>query len=469
MPWRFWEMAAGVILYIIIDRHMLYRFSCHGLLTGVALVLLFYVLTLPSDQRAFTTPLAVLLSSLLIAFLKHGQFIHKLLSWQPIVSIGLISYSLYLWHWTVLVISRYTTGIHPWTLPFQFGLILLFGLASYRFIETPLRRSPWSGSDKANLAIGLGSLISASTFLVFLGVSPGFSLYTGNKNSPKMVGQPSLGTPYLPKGAAGPGWKGDKCVLGSNADYAKIIKGEDCRLGNVIRPSRTILVIGDSFAPSFTSAFDDIVLKDRAEVVLVASYGASPVPEVPNANNQQKSNKHFWSEIVPRQIDLLKSGDIVLLISDLASFSPPIRDSSSDLKLSQYRDGLQRLSQELQSKGINLAVLSALPFAREAYCIPEVARREWFNAFGGPCHFLPKQKTLQRAAPLRTMLKELAEQKKLTVIDLMPVFCKDELCTYTNEEKGIVLYRDGNSHPSVEAARIAGDIFRREFNDINRN
>ena len=38
--------------------------------------------------------------------------------------VGLLSYALYLWHWSVLSISAWTVGIHPWTVPFQVGLIL---------------------------------------------------------------------------------------------------------------------------------------------------------------------------------------------------------------------------------------------------------------------------------------------------------------------------------------------------------
>ena len=42
-----------------------------------------------------------------------------------VIYIGLISYSLYLWHWGVLSISRWTIGIYWWTLPFQIAIILI--------------------------------------------------------------------------------------------------------------------------------------------------------------------------------------------------------------------------------------------------------------------------------------------------------------------------------------------------------
>jgi peptidoglycan/LPS O-acetylase OafA/YrhL len=463
MPWRFWEMGAGVLLYILLDALRFYRYSFYGLLPVGLVVALLCLFAFPSTQRALTTPVTVCLSSLLIATIRPAQPMHKVLAWRPIVSIGLISYSLYLWHWSVLVVSRYTTGIHPWTIPFQVGIILILGLASYLLIENPLRRSPWRGSDLANIGMGLASLTSASAVLAAMGVLPGFSLYTGNRKSPILAGQPGLASPYRVKGVPGAGWQGTPCLLTSNADVGKVIDPSDCQLGDASNAAGQILVLGDSFAPSFTTSFDDIVRQDRRQVTLIASYGASPVVEVVNDGNYQGSNKYFWSQVVPRQLSLLRPGDAVFLINDLAHFSPARRDSLAELKLSQYRQGLLRLSDQLAAKGVKLYVLANLPFAREADCAPEVARREWFNAFGGPCHFLSKNKTLPRSKSLRDMLLDLAQQGKITLVDLMPAFCPDDICTYTNFRQNVVLYRDSNSHPSIEGARLGAKIFREKL------
>ncbi|MCX6967722.1 MAG: acyltransferase family protein [Verrucomicrobia bacterium] len=67
----------------------------------------------------------------------------RLLALRPIVFIGMISYSLYLWHWPVLVLGKYwyLHSSTPWYL--SAGLVLLAGLLavlSWRFVETPFRR-----------------------------------------------------------------------------------------------------------------------------------------------------------------------------------------------------------------------------------------------------------------------------------------------------------------------------------------
>ena len=64
-----------------------------------------------------------------------------ILSWRPVVLVGLLSYSLYLWHWPILALWKYWfTNIEP-----SFGVLAIgasFTLAylSWRFVETPFRR-----------------------------------------------------------------------------------------------------------------------------------------------------------------------------------------------------------------------------------------------------------------------------------------------------------------------------------------
>ncbi len=65
----------------------------------------------------------------------------RILSWRPTVQIGLISYSLYLWHWPVFVFATYLLGPQTW--PYRVSLVLLSGalaVLSWKYVETPLRK-----------------------------------------------------------------------------------------------------------------------------------------------------------------------------------------------------------------------------------------------------------------------------------------------------------------------------------------
>ena len=47
---------------------------------------------------------------IILAGSSQSPFVSRLLSWQPMVFVGLISYSLYLWHWPVYTLSDYLRG-----------------------------------------------------------------------------------------------------------------------------------------------------------------------------------------------------------------------------------------------------------------------------------------------------------------------------------------------------------------------
>ena len=52
----------------------------------------------------------------------------RLLGTRLMVGIGLISYSLYLWHWSVIVIARWTIGVFWWSAPFLVAIMFLTDL-----------------------------------------------------------------------------------------------------------------------------------------------------------------------------------------------------------------------------------------------------------------------------------------------------------------------------------------------------
>ena len=70
--------------------------------------------------------------------------ISRALALRPLVLVGLISYSLYLWHWPVLAFYHYVYGVvEPLAGMLLFGLMLVLSVASYRWVEKPCRRVRW--------------------------------------------------------------------------------------------------------------------------------------------------------------------------------------------------------------------------------------------------------------------------------------------------------------------------------------
>ncbi|MGX6961162.1 acyltransferase family protein [Vagococcus xieshaowenii] len=101
--------------------------------------------------------LITLASTLILAVVIHPAttlnrlFSHSLLRW-----IGMRSYSLYLWHYPIIVLTTpmKIAGVYHWTLMF-FQTILMFVLAemSYKYIETPIRKYSGNWFKSVNHAI----------------------------------------------------------------------------------------------------------------------------------------------------------------------------------------------------------------------------------------------------------------------------------------------------------------------------
>lgn len=458
MPTRFWELGAGSLVFLTLNslRNPLILFLGKIKLWFVILSIV-GVLFIPVNYSIYTTIAIVFLTAALIAVIKFQNNSYRILANPVLVYIGRISYSLYLWHWIVLVISRWTIGVHLWSAPLQVVLIFLFAAASYRYIENPMRHAPWSYSRVRSIIYGVCSLIGVAAFSVVLAKPLDGRLYSGTP--PKLIskGVASLTDNYYLLNGVG-SWGGKKCVLSDNLEVGKNISIESCTLGEFEGSKHRVMLIGNSFSTTFVRAFDQMILHDGYSVTITSSWGASPVPEVPNTGTWNKANDYYWNKIIPSLFSRLKSGDWVFLASDLAEFSPEKSSINSDQKLKILENGIVNLSKKLANQGVRLAVLHGNPFAREAECDPAVTA-QWFTPFGGPCHFISKEKTLLRRSKLSDLLARLQDQEKIAIVDLIEVFCPGKICTY-EASNGEMLYRDSFSHPSVEAARLSEPLIR---------
>ena len=103
--------------------------------------------------------------------MQEGFNTSKLLSLKPVVFIGLISYSLYLWHWVVLAMMRYI--YMDAQLPLAASalaviIMLLLSVLSYYFVETPARKAKnfTTAKFKWSMVAYFALLIPAATYLM---------------------------------------------------------------------------------------------------------------------------------------------------------------------------------------------------------------------------------------------------------------------------------------------------------------
>ena len=147
LPSRAWELALGALLTISVKfgrLHLMPRRAADAAsIAGIALIcltILTYDLITPFPGFSALLPCAG--AALVIGAGESGTTLGgRLLSLPPIALIGRISYSLYLWHWPILVFAQIYLArvLHSGETYWALSLTLLVAYLSWRYVEEPFR------------------------------------------------------------------------------------------------------------------------------------------------------------------------------------------------------------------------------------------------------------------------------------------------------------------------------------------
>src|SRR5258706_5482954 len=240
LPTRAWELLLGSLLVLVPLKPIRSKLA-NEVLALAGLVLTFYTIATYTDATPFPG-LSALVPTLGAAILiyvgrDHATLAGKALSLRPMVWIGLISYSLYLVHWPIIVFARYAllrnlAGVEI------LGVVaasIALAYCSWRFVETPLRRSKRSERRWPVFAV-TASVLSLAALVGFAGISTnGFAARFPDFRSQQVA-------------AAGVGvWLSGRCFL-ENQD-ADAWRGDLCIRTTGARPNT--LLSGDSFAAHY--------------------------------------------------------------------------------------------------------------------------------------------------------------------------------------------------------------------------
>ncbi|WP_282756058.1 acyltransferase family protein [Desulfuromonas thiophila] len=181
LPTRAWELAIGALIafYSLYQRRKILESLSRPFVKEVfALVgfILILVSVFTFDKStpfpSFWALLPTLGTALIIVFSNSDTIVGRFLSCGPMVGVGLLSYSIYLWHQPLFVFARHATLFPP-----SAGLLLILSALSvflayfsWRFVEAPFRNKEKVSRRKIFLFAVVGSCAFAS-----FGVSGHFS------------------------------------------------------------------------------------------------------------------------------------------------------------------------------------------------------------------------------------------------------------------------------------------------------
>jgi len=480
MPPRFWEIGAGCLIFLcqspLAKEHPTPRVA--PILVTAALI---GTLFLPLANGRAATILMVLLTAAWIRQLRTDSSTKRSFSQPTLVWIGLISYSLYLWHWAVLVISRQTIGIHWWSFPFQAGIMVLLAAASYRWVETPFRRKAWSRTEQRTIPYGLSAVLGAALLLMPLSRWQWSRfLFTGTKDAGEDRIARHLKPALTPLTAAEKKRQGN-CTFATQllSKQTLLDKSRRLCLANADQPGPLIALVGDSHAEA-AFPIADAFAKEGRSVFFMARLGCV-FPGQGEANQgcygQTKETAAFLIDNIRKH-----GGGVVIVDSFLQGHfgyeghmrrqfqAHPSGDRRSvEKNLADYVKALEQLATNLRPVNGKLVIIGPKPdheyYAAKREAVSARCNRQWFTPFEGTqCRGdqfgTDKSAILERTASIAVALKSVSRRHdNVYVYDPLPWLCRDgKTCQVFLGDQS--LYLDSNHFSKLGALHLLVDLRR---------
>lgn len=465
LPTRLWELGVGALLALgTIAAHSAASpemstqpvvpsvswttqiVSAAGLIAIVVPVVV-YMPETPFPGWAALTPC---LGTAAIIWAGSNAWVNRLLTIRPLVWIGLISYSLYLWHWPILAYLRVIyipEEIPHYILALAILSAVVFATLSLHFIERPFRdgrlrklsRPALLSGSAAALAgvVGLGGLII---------IADGFSTLMPSKARAAYAALDDHGLDKLRcnnKSAA----KGFCSFGASNDDVGEI----------------DILLWGDSHAAALRPGVNAYLEQIGQRGLSATLNGCAPLLAIERAENESlRSCSSFNTEVVET---LQSRADIstVILAGRWAFVSEgtrvgaesgrPVRfvDQQSEVKgednLPYFERGLSRTVNTILTMGRNVILIGSVP--EIGWHVPELLGR--YHRLGIEVPAVPDIDDFRRRnTRVNAVLQHLAQQPSVSFIQLASQLCKPD-CTIAVGETPLYVDDDHLSRTGAES------------------
>jgi hypothetical protein len=357
--------------------------------------------------------------------------VNRILELRPVVFVGLISYSLYLWHWPIIVFGQYYL-VRAFTLPEIVAALVLMtacAIATWRFVERPFR-SKGIPIERVRFAAGLGVVclaIAAAALLAAWGLP-------SRLNAEASVINQAVDTNY-------------RCPL---ANYLTFGRSRACVMN---LPSRKpadadVILLGNSHAQMYEPVWASILASRGQTGLLVPVNGCLPTVQA-NVNREciEIAAKNLAeiaalarARIVIVGLNWLHSAD------DLVDPSGRTVDNGDDRALA---NALDDLIDRLHRAGKQVVLIG--PIAEPGWDIASILSREL--AFGHPLNrptFLATSDFERRFGPL---IRHFEARSDIDFARPDRVQCPADRCYYVLD--GHTLFSDSNHIATAELPRFS--------------
>ncbi|AAQ00580.1 MULTISPECIES: acyltransferase family protein [Prochlorococcus] len=485
MPFRFWEIAAGSLLFIYKEKLLSVINKFKYLKTSLIFIALILIMFSPGKYIFSSTLAIILFTCLLIIRIKMNDKVYKILTTKLCMNLGLISYSLYLWHWGVISISKWTVGIHWWTLPFQLYFMYFISTFSYDYIELPIRKSKYNISKLKSIYFSILCVITTSIFLVICFIrTPRLSILNSLQpiNKKLFIGKHNIDID---------GGYSSEYISATYGSCHQSDLVKSCYTASKEADLPTILLIGDSHAGHLIPLIG--ALHNLSGVgVYVSSPGPYPTTHFTDkaGNTLDVSKERFrnTNEAFENRLPLLKENDIIVLSSRLDKYfiepiitkgdfpvkhySDSLKEIEADESLIEWTEKVRSLAERVKKLGIHIVIVSPLPVFEGIDNPPPQysCLEEWFRPYiNEDCKVYKEEKNflITRIKPITSALKEISlNQSNVYIYDLFDKICPNKICL--NKENNEYIYSDTNHISYATAKHYSNDLlnFLKENNLI---
>lgn len=441
LPSRAGELLVGALLFVALDscQNKFNRSQCNAL-SALGLVGLIASVVLTSESGGKFPGVMSLLPSISTALIiagGHGSSaVSKLLSVKPLVRIGLVSFSLYLWHWPVMAYFRYIFG-QPSSLGQYLicvAIIITLTIVSYLCVERPFRYKASSfGVRRLYLPVMTTFSMAIAIFMVLN------SGYVSSSQKAKFEKEQERVNRLTASAFA---YK-NNCQY----RYAKQLNFDDkrCLLGDSTK-APTFLMFGDSHSAHYTGYMSEIA-NLRATPIFNASLSACiPLPQGADkyvhpslANECVAFNKSLFNRV--------DNFDTIMISAAWSSYLPKNKDFEKDI---------EAMVAMLVGKGKNV-ILGVSPPVFNKYDkmldikkikLGEFVRLEWQT-----------YRFTQYPLASNIIFNVAKKYSNVYVFDLKSMICPSNQCSPLLN--GVPIYYDGG-HLSISGSQELGRIAIRE-------
>ncbi len=434
IPYRTWELMLGALISLgfFPKTEKLLNINLMSLAGFIMLCVSIFTFKPSTPFPGYAALLPCMGTALII--MAQGGIVNQILSLKPVVWIGLLSYSLYLWHWPLFALRNYweSANIPEFYTSDYFLIFLTFAFASFSYyiVEKPLRVKKIQNKK----------LFFRYTYAVMAAGCVFGALVIFTDGIPQRIPEDVAKLAYVPNSK----FKTKACY---ELPESAIKAGKYCGLGTEkVKPKFALW--GDSHALALSDGIDKLAKETGTGGVFMSTSACPPLLGLAGTD-RAKANACIETNLAVGEV-LANDRHIkkVILVCRWKKYT------DTPARVEEFRQALERTLDRLKGKEIYFV----LDNAEADFDVPrELAKNALLKAYlpalaSSSQMNIPLETYEKENSPLLTLLQYYEDMDRFTVVPLYKALCAEKGCI--TEHDGRALYYD-DDHLSVFGAEYA--------------